>query len=153
MTQHERATFTRGREVIEHSVRYLTEVRDVLDELRERDLDERVAMLLNSVEVEQRNLLGAIERLLDDASDQVLGTYAQYTVELPVEIGMPELPLTTLGLVQWLEGVNRPLQDLFAALAEKGDSQEAAEAFAALAGQVEAHSRRLSMEYQRMEDL
>jgi hypothetical protein len=110
-------------------------------------------MLLNSVEVDQRNLLGSIERLLEDSSDKVLDTYAQYTVELPGEIGPADEPLTTLGLIQWLERSNRPLQEMFAELAEKGDCAEADDVFAGIARQVEEHDKRLSKEYQRTEDL
>ncbi len=153
MTQHERYTYTSGQEVIEHSIRYLTWIRDALDELRGRDLGERTRMLLNSVEVEQRNLLGAIERFLEDAPDKVLRTYAQYTVELPEEVELPGQPLEPLGLIQWLERYNGYLNAMFAELSEKGDSQEVAEIFATLAQQVEAHDRRLSKQYQRSQDL
>lgn len=153
MTQHERVTFTRGREVIEHSIQYLTRIRDALDELHSRDHGERVKMLLNSFEVEQRNLLGSIERYLEDAPDKVLRTYSQYTVELPAETEPAAEPLDSLGLVQWLEGCNRPLHEMFAELAEKRDSDEVAEVFAGIAEQIDAHDRRLSKEYQRSEDL
>lgn len=152
MTQHERVTFTQGRDVIEHAISYLTTVGELLDTLRERQHDERVNMLLASVSVEQRNLLGALERLLEDTSGKVLDTYTQYTVELP----RPQAPsgeLTTLTLIQWLEGHNGSLQAVFAELAEKRDSEEVADVFAGIAGQLEAHDRRLSKEYQRMQDL
>jgi hypothetical protein len=153
MTQHQRVTFTQGREVIEHSIRYLTRIRDALDALHEGDHGERVKMLLNSVEADQRNLLGSIERLLEDSSDKVLDTYAQYTVELPGAIEPAEQPLTTLGLIQWLERSNRPLQKMFAQLAQKGDNAEAGDVFGGIARQVEEHDKRLSKEYQRTEDL
>lgn len=153
MTKHEHVTFSRGEEVIEHAIRYLTWIQDVLDDLREHAHGERVKMLLNSVAVEQRELLGSLERLLEDTSQKVLGTYTQYTVEMPAEVVPPDEPLTTLGLIQWLQTYNSHLQEMFAELAQKGDSEEAGEAFAGIAQQVEAHERRLSKEYQRTEDL
>lgn len=153
MSKHEHITFTRGREVIEHAVRYLTEIREALDELQSRDHGEREEMLLRSVEAEHRNLLGSVERLLEDSSDKVLETYVQYTVEMPTEVELPEEPLTNLGLVQWLESYNRPLFEMFKELSEKRDSEQMSEAFAGLATQVEAHERRMSKEYQRTEDL
>jgi hypothetical protein len=153
MARHQHVTFTRGHEVLEYAIRYLSGVRDALDELSERDHGERVKMLLNSVEAEQRNLLGAIERMLEDASDKVRNVYAQYTVEMPTEIEPPEEPLTTLGLIQWLEGQNRPVQALFAELADNRDSEEASEVFGGIAQQLESHNMRLSKEYQRTEDL
>jgi hypothetical protein len=110
-------------------------------------------MLLRSVAVEQRNLLGALERFLDDLPANVADTYAQYTVELPATVEPPDDdPLTTLGLVRWLERQNRPLHATFAELAGK-ESGEVAEVLGGIAAQVEAHDRRLSTEYQRLEDL
>ena len=154
MSAHERVTFTQGREVIEHAVRHLSRVRDVLSDLREQDdHDERVAMFLDSVEVEQRNLLGALSRLLDDGAPKVLEAYAQYSVELPADIDPPkEDPLTTLGLLQWLTGQNDYVRNTFAELAEKGD-EEAKRVFASIADQVEGLDKRLAKEYQRTEDL
>src|SRR6056297_1004368 len=104
MSAHERVTFTQGREVIEHAVRHLSHVRDVLSDLREQGgHDERVALFLDSVEVEQRNLLGAVARLLEDGAPKVLNAYVQYTVEMPVNIDPPaEDPLTTLDVLKWL---------------------------------------------------
>ena len=155
MSAHERVTFTQGREVIEHAVRHLSRVRDVLSDLREQgDHDERVALFLDSVEVEQRNLLGAMARLLDDGASKVLEAYAQYTVELPVDIDPPEDdPLTTLGLLKWLTRQNDYVGTTFAELTEKGDSEEAKRVFASIADQVEGQDKRLAKEYQRTQDM
>ncbi len=154
MSHHERVTFTQGRDVIEHAVRHLSQIRDVLDELRERDdHDERVAMFLDSVEIEQRNLLGAVARLLEDGAPAALETYAQYTVELPTEVPPPEDAGSTLGITRWLAEQNGHLQRTFAELADNGASGAEREMFAALAQQIESHERRLSKEYQRSEDL
>lgn len=153
MTQHKRDTYVDGREVIQRAIDYLKRIRDVLDQERERDHPERVKLLLNSVEVEQRNLLGSIERFLEDAPDKVLHTYAQYILELPMDVEPPEQPLTTLGLVQWLQRVNNRLYEEFAELSQKYDSDEQMTAFRGIADQVQAHERRLSKEYQRFEDL
>lgn len=153
MDRHEHVTFTSGHDVIEHAIRYLTRIRDALDELQERDHGERVKMLLDSVEVDQRNLLGSLERLLENTSRKALNTFTQYTVELPTEIEMPEEPLTTLGLVQWLQEYNHHLQQMFTKISENQDSEEASNVFAGVAQQVESHDRRLSKEYQRTEDL
>ncbi len=153
MTQHQRVTFEQGREVVEHAIAQLTRIRDVLDELRDQAHPERVRMLLESVEVEQRSLLGALERWLDDAPGKVLETYTQYTVELPSEIEAPDTPLTGLGLIQWLARQNGYVQRTFAELADKGDNVDAARLFGGIAGQIEAHERKLSKEYQRTEDL
>ena len=153
MAKHEHVTFSSGRDLIEHGIRYLTWTRDALDELRERDHEQRVRMLLESVEVEQRNLLGSLERLLEDTSRKALNTYTQYSVELPTEVVLPDEPLTTLGLVKWLQEYNNHLQEMFAKLAENEDSEEASNVFGGIAQQIEAHDRRLSKEYQRTEDL
>lgn len=154
MSHHERVTFTQGRDVIEHAVRHLSRVRDALDELRERDdHDERVAMFLDSVEVEQRNLLGAVSRLLEDGAPAALDTYAQYTVELPTEVPPPGDSGSTLGITRWLAEQNGYLQRTFAELAENGGSAAEREVFGALAQQIESHERRLSKAYQRSEDL
>lgn len=153
MTQHERYTYTQGREVIEHAIGYLKQVRDHLDDARAGEHPERVRMLLDSMETEQRNLLGAMERFLEDAPDKALDTYEQYTVELPPRVEAPETPLTNLKLFQWLQSHNANLFNLFNELAEKGDKHELAELFGGMAQHVESHERRLSKEYQRFEDL
>lgn len=154
MSKHEHVTFTRGQDVVEHAIRYLEQVTEVLESLRERELSERVKMLLNSVEVEHRNLVGSLERLLEDAPDKALATFTQYTVEMPTEVAPPEeQPLTTLGLTRWLEESVRPVQFMCAELAEHRDAEEASELFGGIAQQIEAHERTLSKEYQRTEDL
>ncbi len=153
MTQHKRDTYVDGREVIERAIEYLKRIRDILDEERERDHSERVKMLLNSFEAEQRNLLGSVERFLEDAPDKVLHTYAQYILDLPEELEEPEQPLTNLGLLQWLQGANNRLYQEFEELGSKWDSAEQKQAFQGIAQQVEAHERRLSKEYQRFQDL
>ena len=153
MARHQQVTFHRGEEILEFSIRYLTRIRDILDELSQGEHQERVKMLLASVEAEQRNLLGSIERVLEDTSDKVRNVYAQYTVEIPAEIEPPADPLTTLGLIQWLEGLNDPVRSMFKELSENEDAEEADEVFGSIAQQIEAHNMRLSKEYQRTEDL
>lgn len=153
MSQHQRATFTRGGEVIEHTLHYLRRIADIIDDVRQQNHPERVGMLLDSTELEQRELIGALERLLDDAPEKVMETYAQYTVELPAEIQPPPDPPSTLDLVQWLSRYNSAVYDTFVELAETGDGGAISEVFGGIAEQVQAHERRLSMEYQRLEDL
>lgn len=153
MKQNERSTFSRTIEVVEHGIDYLKRVRDVLSSLRDGEHPERVTMLLDSFELEHRNLLGAIERYREDADDRLLQTYAQYTVLLPVEMSEPDRPLTTLSLMTWLQRLNQPLASMFRELAETAKTPDLREAFAALADQVESHERKLSKEYQRLEDL
>ena len=153
MARHQQVTFHTGEEILEFAIRYLTRIRDMLDELSEAEHGERVKMLLASVEAEHRNVLGSIERVLEGASDKVRNVYAQYTVEMPTEIEPPADPLTTLGLIQWLENLNNPVQSMFAELSGNEDSEEAGEVFGGIAQQIEAHNMRLSKEYQRTEDL
>ena len=156
MTQHQRDTYIDGREIMDRTIRYLTQIRDILDEVRQREHAERVKLLLNSVEVEQRELLGAFERYLADVPPKVLVTYSQYTVELPTDLEPPEEPLTTLGLLQWLLEHNGRLLEMFTELSEKGEeggAGEQHEVFGGMAQQLESHDRALSKEYQRFEDL
>lgn len=153
MAQHERVTFSLGREVIEHAIDYLRKIEDALEDLRDAAESERVAMLLNSVTKEQRALVGGVERYLEDASDKVLDTYAQYAIELPRHVEAPEAPVTSLALIQWLVRMNSQLHDMFAELARSAPGAEIGEVFAALAEQIQSQDRRLSKEYQRFEDL
>jgi len=153
MKQHQRVTFNRGSDVLEHAVEYLEHVRTLLQDVADGDLSERVRMLLDAYVVEQRNLLGAMERFLEDAPDRALATYTQYAVELPAELSGPAAPLTTLSLTQWVVGLNQHLVSLFTELAESGKNDALGEIFASLASQVQAHERKLSKEYQRFEDL
>lgn len=154
MPEHEHVTFTSGDDVLKHAIDYLSRIDAALEQLGEREQSERLKLLLNSVKAEQRNLLGSLERLREDTSDKVRRTFAQYTVEMPTRIEPPdEQPLSTLGLIQWLETMNGHLRKLFAELSEKGDSKEAGEVFGSIADQVEAHDRNLSKEWQRTEDL
>jgi hypothetical protein len=153
MSQHQRVTFTQGREVLDHAISYLRLIDDALEDRRDQQQSERVTLLLNSVCKDQRALSGAVERYLDDAADKVLDTYAQFTVELPVRIDLSEEPLTALGLIQWLAGLNAHLYEMFAELARSAPTSEIGDVFDGLAKQVQAHGRRLSKEYQRFEDL
>jgi hypothetical protein len=158
MTKHQRDTYISGREILERAISYLTQVRDILEQAREQTESERVRLLVNSVETEQRNVLGAIERYLEDVPDKVLVTWVQYTVELPSDVEPPEQqPLTTLGITRWLIEVNGRLQTLFKELAEKGDKADSdvqmREVYGSIAQLLESHERRLSKEYQRFEDL
>src|SRR6056297_3516902 len=153
MTQHQRYTYSRGSEVIDYIIGYLKHIRDVLDELREDDQAQRVAMLLTTMETEHRNLLGSFERIRSDAPEQALETYSQYIVELPRDVGRPEEPVTTVGLLRWLQGLNGHLYQTLKDLGEKEDAEEAAEMFSGMALKVESHERTLSKEQQRFEDL
>jgi hypothetical protein len=153
MTQHTRTSFARAGEVLEHAIDYLIRIRDQLDALSDGELTERARMLVDAFAIEQRNLLGALERYAEDASDKVLDTFINYSVELPNPTEGPQSPLTTLGLTQWLLGCNQHLVNVFGELAESAAIAEAREAFAAMFGQLQAHDRRLSKEYQRFEDL
>jgi hypothetical protein len=154
MSQHERATYAQGREIMNHAVAYQERVRDALDELQQNPrLPERTRLLLTSVALDQRNLLGALERYREDATLKTREYYAQYLIELPPVIGQPDSPVASLELMQWLQGLYQPLCRMFEDLAGKGDSPELAEVFGALAELVRGHERRLSKEYQRSEDL
>jgi len=153
MKQHQRVTFGQVNDIFEHSIDYLKHVVGMLDGLRTRDLSERVDMLLTSYEAEQRSLLGAIERYVDDADERLLNTFAQYAVELPAELGGPEEPLSTLTLTRWLQGLNQHLVVLFRELASTSRSVDLRGVFEALTHQIESHERKLSKEYQRFEDL
>ncbi|MGE0622844.1 MAG: hypothetical protein AB7I04_15625 [Pseudomonadales bacterium] len=153
MKQHQRSTFNQTVEILEHSVAYLKDVRDLLSGFQVDEHPERVVMLLESFELAHRKLLGALERYLQDADGRVLETYAQYTVLLPVELGKPHTPLTTLSLMRWLQDLNEPLECMFRELAETANSPGLREAFTALTGLVESHERMLSQEYQHLEGL
>jgi uncharacterized membrane protein YccC len=153
MTAYKRTTFSQAREILEHSVDYLRQIRDRLDCARSQAPSDRVAMLLETFETEQRNLLGALQRYLEDAPKRALDAYSQYSVALPEALPGPEAPLSTLTLTQWLLRLNQHLIDMFAELGATAPSTEAREIFATLASQVESHDRRIAKEYQRFEDL
>lgn len=151
MAKHHKVTFTRGREVIEHCITYLKNVSEGLEAVLADNPPERLRLLATSVEAEERQVLGALERYLEDAG-RVVDTYAQFSVELP-DVPAPDAPLTNLALIQWLQRCHQPLRSTLAELGENADSAQMGEVFRALAAQVEAHERRLSKEYQRFEDL
>ena len=153
MKKHQRVTFSQVSDHFEHAIQYLNHILVMLDGLREQDLTDRVELLLSSYEIEQRKLLGAIERYVEDADDRLMNTYAQNAVELPAELDGPEAPLTTLSLTRWLQSINQHLVSLFHELAETSRSADRRGAFEAMTRQIEAHERKLSKEYQRFEDL
>jgi hypothetical protein len=156
MTQHQRDTYIDGHEILARAVHHLSQICDILHQAREKASSERVRMLLNSMELEQRNLLGAIERYREDAPDKLMNTFAQYTVELPSNVEPPQQPLTTLSSTQWLVQQNGLLHAVFKELAEKGEkgnAEETQNVWGGIAQQLEAHERRLAKEYQRFEDL
>jgi hypothetical protein len=153
MDKHTRSAFSRIGDVLEHSIEYLSRVAEQLEKARPRELPERVRMLLSSFEADQRNLLAALERYVEDAADKVSDTYISFYSPLPEEVSVPEDPLTTLSLTLWLEEMNQHLIDVFTELAATAASADVKEAMTALADMVQAHDRRLSKEYQRGEDL
>lgn len=153
MTKHKRVTFSQVNDILEYAIDYLQHVVELLDRLRERDLSDRVEMLLNSYEIEQRNLQGSIERYVEDADERLLNTYSQYSVELPEPPEAPEEPLTTLTLTRWLQSLNQQPVTLFHELAQNSRSADVRGALDSLAGHIESHERRMSKEYQRFEDL
>lgn len=154
MTRHKHHTYQTGQQVIEHAVRHLRATADALEELAGRNNGARLQMLLDSIVPEERNLLGAVERVLEDGADKLLNTYTQYTVEMPTEFDPPDGErLDGLEVIQWLDSLHKPLREMFEELADNRDSEEASEAYAALAQQLESHEMRLSKAYQRTEDL
>ncbi|HEX7037054.1 MAG TPA: hypothetical protein VF210_14860 [Pseudomonadales bacterium] len=154
MPRHKHYTFRTGEQVLEHAVRHLRATADALEALAKRDNGARVQLLLDSIAPEQRRLLDNVERVLEEGSDKLLNTYTQYTVEMPTEFDPPdENSLSGIDVIQWLQSLNEPLREMFEELADNRDSEEASEAYAALAQQLEAHEMRLSKEYQRTEDL
>ncbi|MFW6094086.1 MAG: hypothetical protein ACODAC_08950 [Pseudomonadota bacterium] len=153
MTQHKRDTYVDGQEVIERAIDYLEHVSALLAEERQRGHGERVQMLLDSVESEQRSLLASVERYLEDAPGKVLHTYAQYIKDLPEDLEPPEQPLDGLGLLQWVQHANNRLYEEFEELASNVDADAPREAFGSIAQQIQSHERRLSKEFQRFQDL
>jgi hypothetical protein len=109
-------------------------------------------MLLNAYALEQRALAGAIERYIEDAPDRVLGTFINFSVELPTSMARLASD-STLSLTEWLIGVNQHLHALFSEVAGSVGVGDVRTAFEGLASQIETHERKLSKEYQRFEDL
>ncbi len=153
MNKHTRSAFSRIGEVLEHSIDYLSRVGVQLEQARPRELPERVRMLLVSFEADQRNLLAALERYVEDAPESITETFINFHAPLPEEVAGPDDPLTTVSLTLWLEEMNQRLIDMFTELAAIAASADAREAMTALANMVQAHDRRLSKEYARGEDL
>ena len=153
MVQQTRNAFSRIGEVLEHSIDFLERVGERLESTRPRQLPERVRMLLVSFETDQRNLLAALERYVEDAPDNVRDTFINFSMQLPDTLPDPDEPLTTLALTRWLQDMNQHLIDVFGELAATAVTDDARGAMQGLAAMVQAHDRRLSKEYQRFEDL
>lgn len=152
MRPNERITMSRISDVLDHAIAYLQHINELIESEQAAGHSERVQMLLNAYALEQRTLTGAIERYLEDAPDRVLGTYVNFTVELPSSIGGLASD-STLALTEWLVGVNQHLQALFSEVAGSVSAGEVRTAFEGLTSQIENHERKLSKEYQRFEDL
>ncbi len=152
MRPNERVTMSRISEVLDHAIAYLRHINELIASEQAAAHSERVQMLLNAYALEQRALTGAIERYLEDAPDPVLGTFINFSVELPASIGGLASD-STLALTEWLVGVNQHLHALFSEVAGSVSASEVRAAFEGLANQIETHERKLSKEYQRFEDL
>ena len=153
MRPNERVTMGQISDVIEHAVSYLHHVNDLIHEQREAASSERVRLLLNAFELEQRALTGAIERYQEDAAERVLGRFVNFSAELPATVAGPESADTTLAVTEWLLGLSKHLHGVFSEVAGSVNVEDVRTAFTALANQVETHERKLSKEYQRFEDL
>jgi len=153
MRPNERIAMNQIGDVLDHAIRYLQHVNEVIESEKAGEPVERVRMLLDAFAIEQRALSGALERYQEDASDRVLGRYINFTAELPAAIAGPVSADTTLAITEWLIGVNKHLYDLFDEVAANVNADDVRTAFAGLARQIESHERKLSKEYQRFEDL
>lgn len=153
MRPNERVTMSQISEVLEHAIRYLQHINEVIDSALESASTERVRMLLGAFKLEQQALTSAIERYQEDAPERVLGRFVNFSAELPATIAGPESADSTLAVTEWLVGVDKHLQDLFSEVAGSVNVEEVRTALTALADQVETHERKLSKEYQRFEDL
>jgi hypothetical protein len=153
MRPNERVAMTRIGEVLDHAVRYLQHVNEIIHSQLESAPTERVRMLLGAFELEQRALTGAIERYQEDAEERVLGRFVNFSVELPAAIAGPDSNDSTLAVTEWLVGVNTHLHDLFSEVAGSVNVEDVRTALTGLADQIETHERKLSKEYQRFEDL
>ena len=153
MRPNERVTMSQISEVLDHAIRYLQHINEVLHSELESAPTERVRMLLAAFELEQRALTGAIERYQEDASARVLGRFVNFSAELPADIAGPASADSTLAVTEWLVGVNKHLHELFSEVAGTVNVEDVRTALAGLADQVETHERKLSKEFQRFEDL
>jgi hypothetical protein len=153
MRPNERIAMNQIGDVLDHAIRYLQHVNEVIESEKTRATGERVRMLLGAFALEQRALTGALERYQEDATDRVLGRYINFSAELPAAIAGPATADTTLAITEWLIGVNKHLHDLFKEVADNVNADDVRTAFAGLASQIESHERKLSKEYQRFEDL
>lgn len=153
MEKHTRSAFSRIGEILQRSIDYISRIGAQLERARLRELPERVRMLLTRFEADQRKLLAAMELYVDDIPAGVSDTYVNFYSAFPEAVDGPEDPLTTLGLTSWLEELNQHLIDVFGELASTTASTEVRDAMTALANMVQAHDRRLSMDYQRGEDM
>ena len=147
------SNFDRVGVVLEHAVDYLAAIDAVLEGLTEQMLSPRAALLAGSAVIDERRLLGALERYLEDAPRSVLNTYVPYTALLPPVHAPGEIPLTASRLARWLIGQHQALADLARQLSAAAAHTAGREALAALAEQIEGHERALSKSWIRLEDL
>jgi hypothetical protein len=147
------SSFDRVGVVLEHAVDYLAAIDGVLEGLTDQMLSPRAALLVRAAVIDERRLLGALERYLEDAPRSVINTYVPYTALLrPVQVP-GQVPLTAARLARWLIGLHQSLVDLARQLSASAAHTEGREALAALAEQIEAHQRALSKSWILLEDL
>ncbi|MGA1676256.1 MAG: hypothetical protein ACO377_07485 [Pseudomonadales bacterium] len=147
------SSFDRVGVVLEHAVDYLAAIDSVLEGLTDEMLSPRAALLARSAVIDERRLLGAVERYLEDAPSLVLNTYVPYTALLPPVQPPSGLPLSVASLARWLISLHQSLANLARQLSASAAHTEGREALSALAAQIEAHERALSKSWVRLEDL
>lgn len=152
MDHEERATFQTCTEVLEHSIDYVKSVRDALDALREIDHGERIGEMLEEIELEERRLLGALERYLEDVDGGAFQTYEQFMVPLPKTL--PEAEIASIDdAARWAYACNEPLITRFQELAETAATDELAEAFQSLVDLVRNADKRITTAYDGLKDI
>jgi hypothetical protein len=147
------SNFDRVGVVLEHAVDYLAAIDSVLEGLTPEMLSPRAAMLAQSAVIDERRLLGALERYLEDAPRSLLATYVPYTALLPPVQPPGQLPISVSRLARWLISLHQSLADLARQLSAAAAHTQGREALAALAQQIEAHERALSKSWIYLEDL
>lgn len=153
-TPPDRSTFLTVEEVVDRTRRYAQRAHDLLIQgLRDGAPDDRTQLFLDELEQRRSELEATLDRSTRAASESVLRTQAQYTVD-PWE-GEPEPPreVSSEEASRWILELDAQLIETYRELAERHEVSGVREFFASLADVVEAFDRQLARAVQQIYDV
>lgn len=147
----ERDSFLELGQILERTRRSLARTREELDALS--FADERTRLFVASLIGRRRELEGAIERAVEQAGDDVLGTFVQYGADPGANSLDPPEQTSPAELVRYLIRLDGSVADGLRELADRVRHPPARALLEGLLALLDAHDHRVAVQVQAQQDV